>query len=229
MDEFLKRFEIMIGEDALNNLKTKKVIIFGTGGVGGYVAEFLVRSGITKLTVVDFDRVDITNLNRQIIALNSTLGQLKVDVIGDRLKDINPNLEITKINKKLAEENILEFNLNDYDFVVDCIDDIKAKQSLIKYCYNNGIKIIVSCGAGNRYKNLPQFELADIKKTSYDAIAKILRKFCVSQNIKKLMVVYTKEKPLKPVSGKIGSVAYYPASMACVISSYVINSLFLPS
>lgn len=225
MDEFLKRFEMMIGEDAINSLKIKRVIIFGIGGVGGYVAEFLVRSGITKLSVVDFDRVDITNLNRQIVALNSTLGQLKVDAIENRLKDINPDLEFVKISKKLDEENILDFKLNEFDFVIDCIDDIKAKQALIKYCYSNNINLIVSCGAGNRYKNPPYFELVDIKKTSYDAIAKILRKFCASQNIKKLMVVYTREKPLKSIGGKIGSVAYYPASMACVISSHVINSL----
>ena len=225
MTDFLDRFNLMIGEEKISNLKSKKVILFGVGGVGGYVAEFLVRSGISSLTIVDFDKIDKTNINRQIVALTSTIGKFKVDVMKTRLIDINPEATINTKTVKLSQENIDDFDLKSFDFVIDCIDDLKAKQTLIKYCKINDINIIVSCGAGNRYKNIPSFEIVDIKKTSYDKLAKNIRKFCQTENIKNLMVAYTKESPIRCENNIIGSVAYYPASMACAISSYVINIL----
>lgn len=225
MGKYFDRFEQMIGQEKLDFLMKKKIILFGVGGVGGYVAEMLVRSGISELSVVDFDKVDITNINRQIIALNSTLKELKVDVMEKRLKDINPSAKIKKITNKLSSENIREFELEKYDYVIDCIDDLKAKKALIKYCYENGLNIIVSCGAGNRFSYPLNFEVSDIKKTSYDPIAKILRKYCASEGIKKLMVVYTKTEPIKSSLNTVASVAYYPASMACTIVAYVINEL----
>lgn len=228
MNEFLKRFAIMLPNDKLDNLLHEKVILFGVGGVGGSVAEMLVRSGVFNLTIVDFDVVDITNINRQVIALNSTVGQFKVDVLKNRLLDINPNANIVTIQDKLTETNLNGFNLSDYDYVIDCIDDVRAKKELIKHCYLNDINIIVSCGAGNRYKEIPAFELVDIHKTSYDPLAKLLRKFCVENRIKHLKVVYTKQKSIKIQNSNtktIGSVAYYPVSMACVIVAKVINDL----
>ena len=225
MSEFLQRFKLMLTEQQFDNLLSKKVILFGVGGVGGNTAEMLVRSGVSNLTIVDFDKVDITNINRQVVALHSTIGKLKVDVLKDRLMDINPCLNLTVYNEKLTANNIKLFDLDNYDYVVDCIDDLPAKQSLIKYCNNNNIDIIVSCGAGNRYQNLPKFEVCDIKKTSYDKLAKLIRKFCVNENIKKLNVVYTSEPAIKHESNTIGSVVYYPVAMACAISSFVINQL----
>jgi len=225
MNEFLQRFKLMLTDQQFNDLVSKKVVVFGVGGVGGNTAEMLVRSGISNLTIVDFDKVDITNINRQIVALHSTVGKFKVDVLKDRLLDINPNLNLQVCADRLTVDNIEQFQLKDYDYVVDCIDDLPAKQNLIKYCYNNDINIIVSCGAGNRYQNLPKFEVCDIKKTSYDKLAKLIRKYCVSENIKKLNVVYTTEPPIKHESNTIASVVYYPVSMACVIVSFVINEL----
>lgn len=225
MSEFLQRFKLMLTDQQFNNLTSKKVIVFGVGGVGGNTAEMLVRSGISNLTIVDFDKVDITNINRQIVALHSTVGKLKVEVLKERLIDINPNLHLQVYADKLTVDNIEQFNLKNYDYIIDCIDDLTAKQNLIKYCYDNNIDIIVSCGAGNRYQNLPKFEVCDIKKTSYDKLAKLLRKFCVGENIKKLNVVYTSEPPVKHESNTIASVAYYPVAMACVLVSFVINQL----
>lgn len=225
MSDRLQRFRLMAGDEKIVNLQAKKVILFGVGGVGGYVAEMLVRSGVSNLTIVDFDKVDTTNINRQIVALNSTIGKYKVVVMKDRLLDINPQLNITAEKCKLDSDTIAKFDLKSYDFVVDCIDDIKAKQLLIKFCTSENIDIIVSCGAGNRYKNIPNFEVADIKKTSYDRLAKLIRKFCQLEKINKLTVVYTKEQPMKCDNNIIGSVAYYPASMACAITSYVVNHL----
>lgn len=225
MNEFLQRFKLMLTDQQFNSLTNKKVIVFGVGGVGGNAAEMLVRSGVSNLTIVDFDKVDITNINRQIVALHSTVGKLKVDVLKERLLDINPNLVLKVCADKLTVNNIEQFDLKNYDYVVDCIDDLPAKQNLIKYCYNKDIDIIVSCGAGNRYQNLPKFEVSDIKKTSYDKLAKLLRKFCVEENIKKLNVVYTSEPPIKHESNTIASVVYYPVAMACVLVSFVINQL----
>lgn len=225
MNEFLQRFKLMLTDQQFNNLISKKIIVFGVGGVGGNTAEMLVRSGISNLTIVDFDKVDITNINRQIVALHSTVGTLKVDVLKERLMDINPNLNLKVYADKLTVENIDKFNLKDYDYVVDCIDDLPAKQNLIKHCYNNNINIIVSCGAGNRYQNLPKFEVSDIKKTSYDKLAKLIRKFCADENIKKLNVVYTTEPPIKHDSNTIASVVYYPVAMACILVSFVVNEL----
>ncbi len=224
MNEIWQRFSMMIGEKKMNKLNEKRIILFGVGGVGGYVAEMLVRSGICDLTIVDFDKVDVTNINRQIVALHSTVGKYKVDVMEERLLDINPDANIVTIKEKLSAENINNFNLVDYDYIVDCIDDVKAKQALIKYCSQNELNIIVSCGAGNRYKNNPQFLVSDISKTNYDRLAKVIRKFCQTEDIQKLNVVWTKEQPQK-ASKVIGSVAYFPASMACTLSSFVINQL----
>ena len=225
MSDIFERFRLMSGDEKLKNVQDKKVILFGVGGVGGYVAEMLVRSGISHLTIVDFDKVDITNINRQIVALHSTVGEYKVDVMKNRLLDINPDAKIVEHICKLDSETIANFDLQVYDFVVDCIDDVKAKQFLIKYCSAQKINIIVSCGAGNRYKSIPNFEVVDIKKTSYDRLAKLIRKFCQTEKINKLVVAYTKEQPIKCNNNVIGSVAYYPASMACAITSYVINQL----
>jgi len=225
MKKFLTRFNQMLEAGLLEKLSSKTVLLFGVGGVGGYVAEMLVRSGIEKLTIVDFDNIDETNINRQIVALSTNVGKQKVDEMKKRLLEINPDAKIDAINDKLSEQNIQSFDIQSFDYTIDCIDDVKAKKTLIKFCCDKKLKLIVSCGAGNRFKELPQFEVCDIHKTEYDPLAKILRKFCVQERIKKLTVVYTKQKPIKTENKTVGSVVYYPVSMACVIVAKVINDL----
>ena len=156
------RTELLIG-DKINLLKKSNIIIFGIGGVGGYVAEMLVRSGIENITLVDFDVVDLTNLNRQIIALQSAIGKFKVDVMKDRILDINNKCNVKVFNEKLTSENIENFNLLDYDYIIDAIDMIQSKVALIDYAYRHNLKIISAMGAGNRY-DIPEFKVVDIYK-----------------------------------------------------------------
>ncbi len=225
METFLDRFLLMITSSQAKKLTSARVIVFGVGGVGGALANFLVRSGITNLDVVDFDTIDITNLNRQLVSNINNVGLSKVDEIKKQLLSINPVAKINTYNVKYSLQTQNLIDLNKYDIIVDCIDDISAKKLLIQNAKQAKKYIICAMGAGNRYQNIPQFEIADITKTSYDPIAKILRKFCVEQGIKKLDVCYTKEKSLKISCKKIGSVVYYPVSMACAMCAKIINKI----
>lgn len=217
-----ERTELVLGSTALEKLKNSKVIVFGLGGVGGYVCEMLVRSGLGEITVVDSDVVSESNLNRQIIALTSTLGKPKVEVLKNRLLDINPKLKITAILKRYEESTKDDFLLENYDYVIDAIDSLREKFLLIKTCKQANANIISSMGAGNR-SGIPHFEIADISKTSYDPLAKKIRVMLKKENIKKLTVCYTKEpaKTIKPTA----SVAYYPSVCGITIASFVINEL----
>lgn len=212
----------LIGEQNINKLKQKKIIIFGVGGVGGYVVEMLARSGIQNLTLVDFDTVSDSNINRQIIATNQSLGKLKVDCFKQRIFDINPKCNVIAIAEKLTADNISNFDLSKFDFVIDCIDMVSSKVALIKYCYENSIKIISSMGAGNRYQ-IPHFEICDINKTENDGLAKAIRAKLRHLGVKKCTVCYTKQDAKK--QKVIGSIAYFPASCGITISAYVINKL----
>ncbi len=223
--KFLSRFEMMLNTSEKEKLTNASVIIFGVGGVGGSVAHMLVRSGISNLTIVDFDNIDETNINRQIISNYTNIGNKKVDELKSQLLEINPNLNIKTIDEKLDETNISKFDISNYNYIVDCIDDIKAKKSLIKASDELKISILSAMGAGNRYLGVPNFEIADIKKTSYDPIAKILRKFCEREGIKKLNVCYTKQKAMKFDCKMIGSVIYYTMNMASVMTAKVINDI----
>ncbi len=222
MNQF-NREKALIGQERFDKIKKSKIILFGVGGVGGFVAEFLVRAGVENLTIVDFDIIDETNLNRQIIALESTVGKTKVDVLKNRLTEINSSATINSVAKKITTENILEFNLDKYSYVVDCIDDIKAKFNLIKYCYQNNIKCISALGAGNKF-SVPNYVVCDIFKTEYDAIGKKLRKYCRENCIKKYNVVYSKVESVK-VQDVIGSISYHPPACASVLSGFVINEI----
>ena len=217
------RTERVIGEENLIKLKNANLLVFGLGGVGGIVAEMFVRIGVNKLTVVDFDKVDKSNLNRQEISLTSNVGKNKTDVFYSRATDINPDCKITKKCEKLTQENIQNFFESNFDYVVDCIDDVNAKVFLAKYCYENNIKLISSMGTGNRYKGIPQFEVTDIFKTSYDKLAKKIRENLKKENVKKLTVVYTKQPPEKTEG--LGSVVYYPLMCAGTIVSFVVNEI----
>lgn len=217
-----RRLELLIG-DKLSKLNNAKVILFGVGGVGGYVAETLVRSGIGALTIVDYDIVDISNKNRQIIALDSTIGKNKVDVMKSRLEDINKNCDVTAYNCKLLKENVDSFHLEDYDYIIDAIDMVTSKIALIKYASDKNIPIISAMGAGNRI-GIPDVKIADIYSTSNDGLAKVLRRELRKLGISKHIVVYTTNKS-NPCGDTIGSIAYFPAMVGCMLSAYVIDEL----
>lgn len=221
MEEF-ERTERIFGKENIEKLLLKKVIIFGVGGVGGYVAEMLARTGIGHITLVDFDIVSKSNINRQIVALQSTIGQNKVDVMKQRILDINPTCNINIINGKLVKENIDEFNLRNYDYVADCIDMVESKVALIKYCYENNIDCLSAMGAGNKCE-IPHFVIKDIFNTSYDGLAKVLRKKLREENVKNHNVVICEQESLN--CNPIGSVVYYPAMCGCVLSAKIVKDL----
>lgn len=223
--DFLSRFEMMLTEEQIEKLSQSSVLLFGVGGVGGAVAYMLARCGVSRIGVVDFDTIDITNLNRQAVAYQDNIGKSKVDEISRQLKNINPNIEIVKYPFKLDENSIDNVNFDNYKYIVDCIDDISAKKLLIKRAYNLKKPILCAMGAGNRFEEIPNFEIEKIEKTSYDPIAKILRKYCAENGIKNLQVCYTKQKSHKFNCQKIGSVVYYVVNMASVITAKVINDL----
>lgn len=220
----LQRCEILLGSKQLQKIKNSCILVFGVGGVGGYAVEMLARCGVGKIILVDFDKVDETNINRQIIALNSTIGKSKVSVMKDRILDINPDLIIETFEERVSSNNISKFFNQKIDFVVDAIDSIDDKVALIKYCKENNINIVSALGAGNRV-GIPNFEVCDIYKTQNDGLARKLRKLLKDEGILDLAVVYTKDTPQKTENNVVGSIAYYPAVSGCMMASYVINKI----
>ena len=217
------RTERIIGKEKLNKILNSNIAILGVGGVGGYVVEMLARTGVNNLTIVDFDKIDVSNLNRQIISLQSNIGHYKTTALKNRILDINPNCQIKEKNIKISKENIKEILNEKYDFVIDAIDDVNAKIAIAKYCEDNNIKLISSMGTGNRYKEIPNFEVCDISKTSYDKLAKKIRKMLKEENVKNLTVVYSKQ-PCEQTD-QLGSIVYYPLMCAGTIVSYVVNKI----
>lgn len=219
-----ERIEKFIGNDSVKLIKTKIVAVIGVGGVGGFAVEALVRSGIENIIIVDYDTIDITNLNRQIVTNENNIGNLKVDEVESRILSINKNCKVTKLNLKLNLENIdILFNYK-FDYLVDCCDTILVKQELIKKCLTNKIKIISSMGTGNKIDpNL--LEIADISKTSYDPIAKRIRKYLKDNGIHdKVPVVYSKETNSK-FTGSIPSMIFVPATCGLLCANYVIRDI----
>lgn len=228
-----QREKILIGEENFNKLKNSHIIVFGLGGVGGYVVESLVRAGIGKLTVVDYDRIDITNINRQVIATQETIGKNKVDEIIKRAKSINPDIDIIGVNEKYTEENRdFFFQDKNYDYIVDAIDMVKSKLDLIVTAKEKNIPIISSMGTGNKI-NPTMLEVSDIYKTSVCPLAKVMRKELKERRIKKLKVVYSKELPMKPKnlensrekSKNIGSISFVPSVAGLIIGGEVIKDI----
>ena len=215
----------LIGEENFSKIKNKKIIVFGVGGVGGYVVEMLVRSGINNLTIVDFDKVNESNLNRQIVALNSTLDFYKVSAFKNRILDINPCINLHISNERVCEQNLDDFYLSQYDLVIDCIDSFKDKLALIEYCLNNDINILSSMGAGNRFRQTT-FKIMDIYKTQNNALARKLRFELRKKGIKKLLVCST-DSPSDNVfdKTKVFSISYNVALCGVTIASFVINSI----
>ena len=194
---FLQRTELLIGSDNIEKLKNSNVIVFGLGGVGGATVEALVRAGIGNLSIVDFDTIDKTNLNRQIITTQSVIGKTKVEVAKDRILSINPDINLTIYPEKFFKENTdLFFKDKKYDYIVDAIDLVTPKLDLIEFATNSKIPII-SCIETENKMNPAQFKVADIKKTSVCPLAKIIRKELKKRRINKLKVVYSDETPAK--------------------------------
>ena len=217
------RLEKVIGNDNLKKINKKSVLVLGCGGVGGYVVEALARSNIGTLILVDFDKVDISNINRQIIALESTIGEYKVDLLEKRVKDINKDCKIIKINKFIDLNNLEELFNNNIDFFVDACDTISVKKGIIKECLKRKIKFISSMGTGNKL-DPSKLEIMDIRKTINDPLARILRKFVKDERINdKVMVLSSSELPIKTGDRIPGSTAFVPSSAGLLIASYIIN------
>lgn len=192
------RTELLFGKEAMDKLAGSKVAVFGIGGVGGYVCEALVRSGVGAFDLIDDDKVCLTNLNRQIIATRSTVGKYKTDVMRDRMLDINPNVEVEVHKCFFLPENADDFPWDSYDYVVDAVDTVTAKIVLVMKCKEKNIPIISSMGAGNKLDG-SQFKVADIYKTKVCPLAKVMRRELKKRGVKKLKVVYSEEIPTRPI------------------------------
>lgn len=228
-----QREELLIGKENLKKLENSHVIVFGVGGVGGFAVESLVRGGIGELTVVDYDTVDITNINRQIIALQNTIGLDKVSVIKERALSINPYIKIHTVKEKYDEiTKDLFFKDKSYDYVIDAIDLVSSKLSLIETSVKKNIPIISSMGTGNKI-NPTMLEVSDINKTSVCPLAKVMRRELKARGIKKLKVVYSKELPIKPFNEEgsrekaknVGSISFVPSVAGLIIGGEVIKDI----
>ena len=234
LNEF-SRSELLLGKEAIDLLAEKRVAVFGVGGVGGYVVESLARTGIGHLDLIDNDTVSPTNINRQIIALHSTIGKDKVEVAKDRVLDINPNCDVKVYKTFYLPETASLFNFKEYDYVVDAIDTVAGKLMLIEEAKRNNVPIICSLGAGNHLDPL-SFKVSDINKTSMCPLAKVMRRELKKRNIKDVKVVYSTEQAIKPYEyeeiqkdsskrATPGSVAFIPSVVGLIIGSEVIKDL----
>ena len=242
------RTELLLGKEAMDKLQNSRVAVFGIGGVGGYVCEALVRSGIGAFDLIDDDKVCLTNLNRQIIATRRTVGQYKTEVMRDRILEINPKAEVIIHNCFYLPENADDFDFSEYDYVVDAVDTVTAKLELIMRAKESGTPVISSMGAGNKL-DASAFRVADIYKTKVCPLAKVMRRELKKRGVKKLKVVYSEEQPIRPVEDMAiscrshcicppgakhkcterrdipGSVAFVPSVVGLIIAGEVVKDL----
>ena len=242
------RTELLLGKEAMDKLSGSRVAVFGIGGVGGYVCEALVRSGVGHFDLVDDDKVCLTNLNRQIIATRKTVGRYKVDVMRERILEINPDAEVTTHQCFFLPENADEFPFEEYDYIVDAVDTVTAKIELVMKAQEKNVPIISSMGAGNKLDG-SQFRVADIYKTKVCPLAKVMRRELKKRGVKKLKVVYSEEMPTRPIEDMAiscrtncicppgakhkcterrdipGSVAFVPSVAGLIIAGEVIKDL----
>ena len=242
------RTELLLGKEAMEKLKNAKVAVFGIGGVGGYVCEALVRSGVGAFDLIDDDKVCLTNLNRQIIATRKTIGKYKTDVMKDRILEINPDARVEVHKCFFLPENVDEFPFEEYDYIVDAVDTVTAKISLVMKAQEMNVPIISSMGAGNKL-DASQFRVADIYKTKVCPLAKVMRRELKKRGVKKLKVVYSEEQPTRPVEDMAiscrtncicppgaahkcterrdipGSVAFVPSVAGLIIAGEVVKDL----
>lgn len=238
MKEF-SRTELLLGKESMNTLKNSHIAVFGIGGVGGYVVEALARCGIEHFDLIDNDAVSISNINRQIIALHSTVGKLKVDVMKDRILDINPNANVNTYTCFFLPETKDQFDFSKYDYVIDAIDTVSGKIELILEAQKNGIPIISSMGTGNKM-DPTQLEISDIYKTEMCPLAKVMRRELKKRHVKKCKVLYSKEKPIKTIMSEEimnelpegstrrsvpASNSFVPSAAGLIIASEVVKDL----
>lgn len=229
--EEFSRTAYVYGEEAINKLQNSCVAVFGVGGVGGYICEALCRAGVGRIDIFDRDTVSLSNINRQIIALHSTVGRQKVEVMKERMLDINPECVINAYNVFYLPENADEFDLSKYNYIADAVDTVAAKLEIITRAYKLGIPVISAMGAGN--KTAPtRFEITDINDTSVCPLARVMRRELKARGIKKCKVVYSKEEPRKsgvidPESGKAipGSLPFVPSVMGLIIAGEITKDL----
>lgn len=224
------RSYLLVGKENIEELHNKKVMVFGVGGVGGYCVEALARSGIGELFLIDGDDVDESNINRQIIALNSTVSKSKVELFKQRILDINPSCKVKILHEFITRENISILDFSAYDYIVDAIDTISTKVEIVLKALQNNVKIISSMGTANKL-DPSKLMISDIYKTSYDHLAKVMRKLLREKNVPSLDVVYSTEEPYsnnyidENNKRKCGSMMMVPASAGLLIASYVIKNL----
>ena len=223
---WLNRTEALIGKESLEKLQNSNIVVFGLGGVGSYVVEGLVRAGIQNICIIDKDIVDITNINRQLIADTETVGKAKVDVQEEKILKINPLAKVTKLKEFINKDNIEEImsKATHIDYVVDAIDTVFSKLEIIKYCYTNNIQIISCMGTGNKL-DASKFEITDIFKTSVCPLAKVIRKELKKLNIPKLTVLYSKEEPIKNNISTPASISFVPSVAGLLIAGKVVQDL----
>ena len=221
-----QRTEKLIEKSGIDKLKAAKVLVFGVGGVGGYTVEALARAGVGNIDVVDGDTVSESNVNRQIIALQSTIGQAKVDVVKARIKDINPDIEVNAMNLFYLPENANQINFEGYDYIVDAVDTVSAKISIILRATELEIPVISAMGAGNKL-DATKFEITDIYKTEGCPLARVMRKELKARGVKKLNVVYSKEPPIKQTGEDKtpGSISYVPPVAGLFMAQKVITDI----
>lgn len=242
------RTELLVGKDAMQRLNRSRVAVFGIGGVGGYVCEALVRSGVGAFDLIDDDKVCLTNLNRQIIATRKTIGQYKVEVMKERILEINPEVKVNIHKCFFLPENQDEFPFNEYDYIVDAVDTVTAKIALVMKAQEAGVPIISSMGAGNKL-DASRFQVADIYETKICPLARVMRRELKKRGVEKLKVVYSEEKPTRPIDDMAnscrtncicppeaehkcterrdipGSVAFVPSVAGLIIAGEVVKDL----
>ncbi len=234
MEERFERTAMLLGEESVEKLKNTHVAIFGVGGVGGYVLEGLARCGVGKFTLIDNDTVSVSNINRQIIATEGTVGRPKVEVAKERVLSINPAAEVNTKNMFFLPDNAGEMDFSEFDFVVDAVDTVSAKIEIVLRCQEADVPIISSMGTGNKL-DPTAFEVTDIYKTSVCPLARVMRSELKKRGVKKLKVVYSKEEPMKPVNDGIkvvngrrsvpASVSFVPSVAGLIIAGEVIKHL----
>lgn len=233
MKEEYVRTAMLLGEEAVNKLNSSSVIIFGLGGVGSYTAEALSRAGVGKLTLVDGDRISLSNINRQLYALHSTVGRYKTEVAKERISDINPDCEISIITDFVTRENIASFFTEKYDFCIDAIDDTAAKTAVAVKCEEAGIPLIASMGTGAKMSG-EFFKITDISKTEYCPLCRVMRRKYKDAGLKKVTVLYSPELPVSPKyipenedEKRLppSSISFIPAQAGLRIAEYTVKEL----
>ena len=224
MDEIYQRTELVIGKENLEKIRNAKICICGVGGVGSYALEALARIGVGNITIIDADVVDITNVNRQLIATVDNVGNSKVEEAKKRINSINPSVAVTAIHDFIDSSNVEKYITQELDYVIDAIDSVESKIAIIKACKQKNIKIISSMGMANRLDPL-KIKVADISKTEMCPLAKVIRKRLKQEGIQKVKVAYSTEEAIKPKDGKLGSVSFVPSVAGLVIASEVVRDL----